>query len=146
MQKLHLTVSTVAISQNVHDHWGSQLPWFWSIDMPRDTESNTWMSECRSLIYHIYRIHWLRAKAVQDRWTEEEELLTAKFQWTLNFFTHRAVQWQLFQSKCEAIGPTCYTAKQIAIFERLAEQTQFKRQEMNLTEIPNLMDLDNVDT
>ncbi|KAI6141259.1 hypothetical protein BKA82DRAFT_3986329, partial [Pisolithus tinctorius] len=139
MQKLHLTVSTVAISQNVHDHWGSQLPWFWSIDMPRDTESNTWMSE-------FYRIHWLRAKAVQDRWTEEEELLTAKFQWTLNFFTHRAVQWQLFQSKCEAIGPTCYTAKQIAIFERLAEQTQFKRQEMNLTEIPNLMDLDNVDT
>ncbi|KAI6153826.1 hypothetical protein BKA82DRAFT_4011938 [Pisolithus tinctorius] len=52
MQKSHLTVSTAAISQNAHDHQGSQLPWFWSIDMPRDTESNTWMSECRSLIYH----------------------------------------------------------------------------------------------
>ncbi|KIN93854.1 hypothetical protein M404DRAFT_35666 [Pisolithus tinctorius Marx 270] len=51
MQKSHLTVSTAAISQNAHDHRGSQLPWFWSIDMPRDTESNTWMSECRSLIY-----------------------------------------------------------------------------------------------
>ncbi|KAI6138640.1 hypothetical protein BKA82DRAFT_4020848 [Pisolithus tinctorius] len=63
MQKSHLTVSTVAISQNVHDHQGSQLPWFWSIDMPRDTESITWM---------------LESKAAQDHWTEEQELLMAK--------------------------------------------------------------------
>ncbi|KAI6155000.1 hypothetical protein BKA82DRAFT_4010686 [Pisolithus tinctorius] len=110
MQKSHLTVSTAAISQNAHDHQGSQLPWFWSIDMPRDTESITWMSE-------FYRIHWLRAKVVQDCWTEEQELLMAKFQWTLNFFTHQAAQWRIFQSKCEAVGPTCYAAKQIAIFE-----------------------------
>ncbi|KIO05630.1 hypothetical protein M404DRAFT_112485, partial [Pisolithus tinctorius Marx 270] len=54
-------------------------------------------------------------------WMEEQELLMAEFEWMLNFFTHQAMQWQIFQSKCEAIGPACYASRQLAIFEQLAE-------------------------
>ncbi|KIN94246.1 hypothetical protein M404DRAFT_35256 [Pisolithus tinctorius Marx 270] len=81
LQTTDLTITTAVINQNAHAHWASNLPWFWSIDVPTDMESITWMSE-------FYRTHWLRAKAVRDRWSEEEELLTAEFQWTINFFNH----------------------------------------------------------
>ncbi|KAI6140502.1 hypothetical protein BKA82DRAFT_4450509 [Pisolithus tinctorius] len=76
-----LTVSTAAITQNAHAHRVSHLPWFWSIDVPMDTKSITWMPE-------FYRTHWLRAKAVRDRWSEEEQLLMAEFQWTINYFNY----------------------------------------------------------
>ncbi|KIK72541.1 hypothetical protein PAXRUDRAFT_21868 [Paxillus rubicundulus Ve08.2h10] len=48
----------------------STLAWFWTMDMQRDVELNNWMSE-------FYRGHWLRAKALKDRWEEEMELLRA---------------------------------------------------------------------
>ncbi|KAI6145861.1 hypothetical protein BKA82DRAFT_29681 [Pisolithus tinctorius] len=54
-QELHkedLAVQTAAFSQNAQEHCGTHLPWFWSIDIPRDTESKSWMSE-------FYCIHWL---------------------------------------------------------------------------------------
>ncbi|KAI5987303.1 hypothetical protein EDD15DRAFT_2389608 [Pisolithus albus] len=49
----HLTVDTAAFTQNAHSHRSSNLPWFWSIDIPRDTTSKSWLTE-------FYRIHWLR--------------------------------------------------------------------------------------
>ncbi|KAI5996788.1 hypothetical protein EDC04DRAFT_2612685 [Pisolithus marmoratus] len=79
LQKAHLTTSTAAFTQGGHDHRASQLPWFWSIDIPRDTSSKSWLTE-------FYRIHWLHAKAAKDHWEEEEELLTLEFQWVINYF------------------------------------------------------------
>ncbi|KAI6112603.1 hypothetical protein F5141DRAFT_1063007 [Pisolithus sp. B1] len=79
LQKSHLTTSTAAFTQGVHDHQASQLPWFWSIDIPRDTSSKSWLTE-------FYRIHWLHTKAGKDHWEEEEELLTLEFQWVINYF------------------------------------------------------------
>ncbi|KAI6120443.1 hypothetical protein EDD16DRAFT_1518803 [Pisolithus croceorrhizus] len=79
LQKSHLTTSTAAFTQGAHDHRASQLPWFWSIDIPRDTSSKSWLTE-------FYRIHWLCAKAGKDCWEEEEELLTLEFQWVINYF------------------------------------------------------------
>ncbi|KAI5990508.1 hypothetical protein EDD15DRAFT_2198085 [Pisolithus albus] len=83
LQKGHLTVNTAAFQQNNVPHRQDHLPWFWSIDNPKQTESRSWMSE-------FYQIHWLHTKAIRDRWEEEEELLISKFQWTANFFKHRA--------------------------------------------------------
>ncbi|KAI6107892.1 hypothetical protein F5141DRAFT_971760, partial [Pisolithus sp. B1] len=45
LQKSHLTTSTAAFTQGAHDHHASQLPWFWTIDIPRDTSSKSWLTE-----------------------------------------------------------------------------------------------------
>ncbi|KIO00637.1 hypothetical protein M404DRAFT_89014, partial [Pisolithus tinctorius Marx 270] len=48
-QELHkedLAVQTAAFSQNAQEHCRTHLPWFWLIDVLRDTESKSWMSEC----------------------------------------------------------------------------------------------------
>ncbi|KAI6168035.1 hypothetical protein EDD17DRAFT_1503696 [Pisolithus thermaeus] len=45
LQKSHLTTNTAAFTQGAYDHQASQLPWFWSIDIPRDTSSKSWLTE-----------------------------------------------------------------------------------------------------
>ncbi|KAI6102536.1 hypothetical protein EV401DRAFT_1804675, partial [Pisolithus croceorrhizus] len=84
--KCHLSINTAAFTQNAHDHRHSSLPWFWSMDIERDTRSKTWLTE-------FYRIHWLRAKAIKDWWEEEEALLVAEFQWAINSFKYHARKW-----------------------------------------------------
>ncbi|KAI6009296.1 hypothetical protein EDC04DRAFT_2610615 [Pisolithus marmoratus] len=47
-QDLHrsqLSTSMAAFTQGAHDHHGSQLPWFWTLDIPKDTDSHSWLTE-----------------------------------------------------------------------------------------------------
>ncbi|KAG1837170.1 hypothetical protein DFJ58DRAFT_669107, partial [Suillus subalutaceus] len=61
----------------------STLPWFWSLDVRGDSVSNDWMNE-------FYRVHWLRTKALQDRWAEELLLIGHEMHWTIKFLAHKA--------------------------------------------------------
>ncbi|KAI6026871.1 hypothetical protein BKA83DRAFT_4050885, partial [Pisolithus microcarpus] len=123
----HLSTSMAAFTQGAHDHHGTQLPWFWTIDIPKDTASKSWLTE-------FYRIHWLRAKAVKDHWEEEEELLTSEFQWVVNYFQHRARTWHEIYMEHNSAGnqgAACYMARQQAMYDRLAEQCELIWQGMN---------------
>ncbi|KAI6042152.1 hypothetical protein EDC04DRAFT_2523337, partial [Pisolithus marmoratus] len=40
-----LATSAAAFTQGAHYHCTSQLPWFWTIDIPRDTNSKSWLIE-----------------------------------------------------------------------------------------------------
>lgn len=42
-----LKVSTAVAMPNARDHRHSSLSWLWTMDIPRDTEVNDWMSECK---------------------------------------------------------------------------------------------------
>ncbi|KIO05855.1 hypothetical protein M404DRAFT_101813, partial [Pisolithus tinctorius Marx 270] len=132
-QELHkedLAVPTAAFSQNAQEHHGTHLPWFWSIDVPRDTESKSWMSE-------FYHIHWLQAKSVKDHWEEEEELIISEFQWAISFFRFRAKEWhkiQMGSSTIGAPGVQCYAVRQRTMYSRLAEHAEHKWQAMNVTD------------
>ncbi|KAI6027874.1 hypothetical protein BKA83DRAFT_4123754 [Pisolithus microcarpus] len=131
LEKSHLSATAAAFTQGAHEHRGSQLPWFWTIDIPKDTNSKSWLSE-------FYRIHWLRAKAAQDRWEEEEELVTSKFQWVTNYFQYRARRWNetyMDNKSAGNHGAACYAARQKAVYDRLAEQGELIWQEMNPNDI-----------
>ena len=41
-----LKVTTAAAGPNSRGHRNDTLAWFWSMDVPRDTEDNDWMSKC----------------------------------------------------------------------------------------------------
>ena len=41
-----LKVTAAAAGPNSRGHCNDTLAWFWSMDVPRDTEANDWMSEC----------------------------------------------------------------------------------------------------
>ncbi|KAI6026681.1 hypothetical protein BKA83DRAFT_4124303 [Pisolithus microcarpus] len=131
LEKSHLSATAAAFTQGAHEHRSSQLPWFWTIDIPKDTNSKSWLSE-------FYRIHWLRAKAAQDRWEEEEELVTSEFQWVTNYFQYRARRWNetyMDNKSAGNHGAACYAARQKAVYDRLAEQGELIWQEMNPNDI-----------
>ncbi|KAI6001994.1 hypothetical protein EDD15DRAFT_2192690 [Pisolithus albus] len=132
LQKSHLSATAAAFTQGAHDHRDSHLPWFWTMDIPKDTDSKSWLSE-------FYRIHWLRAKAAKDRWEEENELVTSEFVWVVNFFQYRAKRWnEIYMAKKLAgnRGAACYAARQQAVYDRLAEQAELIWQGMNPDDNP----------
>ncbi|KIM60369.1 hypothetical protein SCLCIDRAFT_26703 [Scleroderma citrinum Foug A] len=61
-QELHvldLSVTTAISNLNARGHCDDRLAWFWTMDVPRDTDRNDWMSE-------FYRVHWFWSKALLD--------------------------------------------------------------------------------
>ncbi|KAG2354213.1 hypothetical protein BDR07DRAFT_1237231, partial [Suillus spraguei] len=59
----------------------STLPWFLSLHVQGDSVSNVCMKECE--------VHWLRTKALRDRWAEELLLMGHEMRWTINFLAHK---------------------------------------------------------
>ncbi|KAI6096271.1 hypothetical protein EDD16DRAFT_1528139 [Pisolithus croceorrhizus] len=116
--KCHLSINMAAFTQNAHDHHHSSLPWFWTMDIERDTRSKTWLTE-------FYCIHWLRAKAIKDQWEEEEALLVTEFQWAINFFKYHVRKWSEKYLSCKATGlhgAASYAAKQQVVYDRMAQE------------------------
>ncbi|KAL4080463.1 hypothetical protein J3A83DRAFT_4084854 [Scleroderma citrinum] len=54
-----LQVTTAVADLNACGHCNEHLAWFWAMDIPKDTNTNDWMSE-------FYHIHWLQAKLLKD--------------------------------------------------------------------------------
>ncbi|KAI6010334.1 hypothetical protein EDC04DRAFT_2510232, partial [Pisolithus marmoratus] len=80
----HLNVTTMVANPNACRHRHKHLAWCWTMDIPKDTCTNDWISE----------FHWLRAKSQRDRCCKEVELLQCEMSWTKNFFLHQANHWQ----------------------------------------------------
>ncbi|KAG1859310.1 hypothetical protein DFJ58DRAFT_840183 [Suillus subalutaceus] len=86
LAKEHLKVSTAISDPNTRGQRNNILAWFWSMDMVGDSDGSDWLNE-------FYRVHWLHAKALRDRWEEEMLLVQHEMNWTCNFFVHKANQW-----------------------------------------------------
>ncbi|KIK73575.1 hypothetical protein PAXRUDRAFT_75508, partial [Paxillus rubicundulus Ve08.2h10] len=42
----------------------------------------------------VHCVNWLHAKAVQDRWKEEVELIKSEVRWMVNCFDSKCRQWE----------------------------------------------------
>ena len=49
-----VTVSTAVADSNARGHRHNSLAWFWTMDIPKDTHENDWMSECKLCNLHSY--------------------------------------------------------------------------------------------
>ncbi|KAF8549476.1 hypothetical protein OG21DRAFT_1525780 [Imleria badia] len=112
-----LRVSSAAAAPNARGHRNDGLTWFWTMDVLRDTKRNSWMSE-------FYCVHWLWAKALRDRW-KEEELLMAEFQWAIGYFSWRAEAWGHLAVRTlnkDLWGAASYAIQQQSMYGQLREQ------------------------
>ncbi|KAG1839869.1 hypothetical protein C8R48DRAFT_621358, partial [Suillus tomentosus] len=118
--KEQLKVSTAVADPNSRGQRDNTLPWFWSLDVAGDSESNDWLNE-------FYRVHWLRAKALKDRWAEEMLLVRHEMDWTCNFFLHKAAEWKCLGAVAKEDnkqGSMAYTGRQEKIYESLLEEAR----------------------
>ena len=68
-------------------------------------------------------MHWLRARALRDRWREEIILLGYEMTWTVNFYYHQSNIWTERRRYAEGIGcpgTVAYASRMIARYRHLA--------------------------
>lgn len=53
LDKKDLIVSTTVSDPNARGHWYDSLAWFWTMDIPKDTNTNDWMSECTFFVQQV---------------------------------------------------------------------------------------------
>ncbi|KIK73953.1 hypothetical protein PAXRUDRAFT_177050, partial [Paxillus rubicundulus Ve08.2h10] len=82
----------------------------------------------------VYCVNWLHAKAVQDQWKEEVELIKSEVQWMVNFFNSKSRQWEklgMQSGERGATGHAVYAARQAAIYANLQDQCPTKIADVN---------------
>ncbi|KIK73817.1 hypothetical protein PAXRUDRAFT_177423, partial [Paxillus rubicundulus Ve08.2h10] len=70
----------------------------------------------------FYCVNWLCAKAVQDQWKEEVELIKSEVQWTVNFFNSKFRQWEKLGMQSQewgVVGHAVYATCQATIYANL---------------------------
>lgn len=140
-----LKITAARIDPALRGVRNSNLAWFWTLDVQGDTEAAEGMEECKfnqhffvkqlcsyATIFTVYRVHWLKAKARNDRWTEEVVLILSEMDWTQQFFHFMGHKWDKLAA--EQVGPeetydetrtvhrrslAAYAAKQAAMWKRM---------------------------
>ncbi|EGO04379.1 hypothetical protein SERLA73DRAFT_43468, partial [Serpula lacrymans var. lacrymans S7.3] len=75
----------------------------------------------------VYRVHWLRAKAMYNRWIKKDILVCLKMKWTVQYFQHQTKGWKDFQdaNKMEAKpSHVVYAERQIIMWNQFSEQAK----------------------
>jgi len=107
------------------------LPWFWVLRVGGDSDSSEYMEERKCnhlfgrkslLIYLVYRVNWMRARAKFLRWQEESILVPSEMTWTKLFFENRARGWATRALISWERGQKAYAYKQEAMWKELALQ------------------------
>jgi hypothetical protein len=49
-----LKINIAIIAPNVHGQCNKSLPWFWSMDVKRDTGIRTWMNDYERILFYIH--------------------------------------------------------------------------------------------
>ncbi|KAG1779894.1 hypothetical protein EV702DRAFT_1043283 [Suillus placidus] len=113
--KEHLKVSTAVADPNARGQRNNTLAWFWSMDVEGDSCNSDWLNE-------FYHVHWLRAKALKDRWEEEHLLVQHEMNWTCDFFMHKAEEWIRLGALTEdKVGHLAYAVWQCKMYQCLCQ-------------------------
>ncbi|KAF9545280.1 hypothetical protein CPC08DRAFT_649410 [Agrocybe pediades] len=93
-----------------------RLAWIWTWTPP--------ISEFQQSLA-IYRVHWLRARAENNRWKEELELTCYEMQWTTRFYMYMAELWAKRRNHCqEKAGFKPYAEQQIGLWNDMGRITE----------------------
>lgn len=110
------------------------LAWFWRLETQgEDGEEDSWLEEGKwksiQLVISLMsgavnRVCWLRAKALQTRWTEELELVRHEMGWTVRWFEHQKKVWRERSQGEEREGAQCYGWRQVAMWGAMGEKAR----------------------
>lgn len=77
----------------------------------------------------VNRVHFLRARAQKERWTEELLLVRHEMDWTVRYFQHQAEMWKARAIASAAAGPAAYALRKAAMWDEMVwfTEARFKR-------------------
>jgi hypothetical protein len=67
-------------------------------------------------------VHWLRARALNQRWHEEQILVEYEMQWTVRYFLYKCKEWEDGRDEADALsGARVYAVRQARRWRQYAE-------------------------
>jgi hypothetical protein len=130
-------VNTVVSDPNARGQSRTRLAWFWYATPYADEDihaitpgEDEYMTECNIFQFKtwpnannyilVYRLHWLRARAQANRWTEELNLTKHEMEWTVRFYMYMARKWK---HRRDVLSPSrghhAYAEQQIDMWNEL---------------------------
>lgn len=82
------------------------------------------------IFFAVRRVHWLRARALNERWHEEKILVGYEMQWTVRYFLYKCKEWEEGRDTVGvSAGGKVYAARQARRWKAYAEaaDTLFSR-------------------
>ena len=122
--------STAILDPNIPGSSSIRLSWIWETGPRISGSGPNAIRECKPPLGYndtcidlseVQRVHWMRARAQNNRW--EEELLLVKYEmdWTTRSFLYKAGEWQdRFEEPNVDPGPKAYAARQSSQWRRIA--------------------------
>ena len=143
LKRSDLQASTAILQPNIPGSSSLHLSWIWQTgrwhlfnegpdadaDAGADADATT-LLECSSqFIFTILsnkpivkRVHWLRARALKNRWHEEVVLVTYEMQWTVRYFLHKSTTWsEAIADPSIFSGAKAYAFRQANMWKKLAD-------------------------
>lgn len=69
----------------------------------------------------VKRVHWLRARALNQRWHEEVILVEYEMQWTVRYFLYKCKEWEVGKDKADvSAGARAYAVRQVRRWRQFA--------------------------
>ena len=75
------------------------------------------------LLYPVQRVHWLRARAQKNRWSEEFTLIQYEMKWTVNYFINLSDTWKTRAKATKQAGKhgaAAYANRQCSVWRAMA--------------------------
>ncbi|KAH9478642.1 hypothetical protein JR316_0009099 [Psilocybe cubensis] len=145
--------STAVINPNIAGSTKFRLSWIWysinqrlgprwALDPNADSAADPYSigeDADPATVLEFKRVHWLRARALYNRWLEEETLVRYEMRWTVLFFLHKSKWWldTINGDRALTPGATAYAHRQSQMYKRLAliGDHYFKQTNVNYTSI-----------
>ncbi|KAF9542359.1 hypothetical protein CPC08DRAFT_650249, partial [Agrocybe pediades] len=127
---------------------GNPLSWIWQSPQSRfgpniDSPDFTAPTDAATML-EFKRVHWLRGRAIFQRWREEELLLNNEMQWTVRHFLWQARKWEMVREMPSIFpGPAAYAARQFQAYHFLAARAQYIFTNHNPNYVPINLDRQN---
>jgi hypothetical protein len=89
------------------------------------------------MVFVVYRVHWLTARAKYMHWKEQLEITTSEMEWTTRFFLSKATYWSSLRDQLLNTGMhpaarhICYTERKCSMWWDFAAHAQAKFQAVN---------------
>ncbi|KAH9022823.1 hypothetical protein EDB85DRAFT_1895062 [Lactarius pseudohatsudake] len=113
-----LCVETLVLGSEQTGQRNKQQPWIWGFgDIIED--DGTWMDD-------FERVHWLRARAQFERWSEEQHSIHNEAKWIPAYFHAKAETWKklMIASTQDALkGHQAYASYQMYAWEELSRSS-----------------------
>ncbi|KAH9484689.1 hypothetical protein JR316_0001588 [Psilocybe cubensis] len=153
LKKEDIKTSTAILDPNTPGSTRVQLSWIWhsanqqrlgpnivaeggEFRLANSEGSNINLDETDpETLTEFKRVHWLRARAQFQRWSEEATILDYEMLWTVNYFVHKAEWWRcsaevhrngkVLDGDTVQKGRVAYAERQASLWDNLARRADY---------------------